>query len=329
RVNPVHADFPALPAEFSVSSGNHWHLGWPLSMPEARDLAQRRTTWTFKNRHPDEPWRSHFGMLRKICEMAMGSGWVFVHLFLVRPVGAVADPSYQTGVLLPDGCDRAVSFVAIMSTADEDLFESRPTPGMLRRLVQLFGRDPVWMEDVIEKKDWRQEPVVASDLQRINPVHADFPGLPAEFSESSGNHWHLGWPLSMPEARDLVHRYTPRAFEDRYPDEPWRLYNGILRRISQMARGTGWIFVHLFLVRPVGAVADPSYQTGVLLPDGCDRAVSFVAIMSTADEDLFESRPTPGMLRRLVQVFGRDPVWMEDVIEKKDWRQFYAADEMM
>ncbi|KAL1741618.1 hypothetical protein HDZ31DRAFT_45047, partial [Schizophyllum fasciatum] len=151
---------------------------------------------------------------------------------------------------------------------------------------------------------------------RVNPVHADFSALPAEFSESSGSHWHPGWPLSMPEAHDLV-------------TEPWRLHFGILLKICEMAMGTGWFFVQLLLVRPVDAVADPSYQTGVLLPDGCDRAVSFVAIMSTADEDLFESRPTPGMLGRLVQLSGRDPLWMEDVIEKKDWRQFNAADEMM
>lgn len=62
-------------------------------------------------------------------------------------------PEWESGVqLFPD--QHAVSFFMIISDQSPWLFTHRPYQSQLDYLTSMFGREPCWMKDAMEKDDF-------------------------------------------------------------------------------------------------------------------------------------------------------------------------------
>lgn len=124
----------------------------------------------------------------------------------------------------------------------------------------------------------------------------------------------------MEQVRSLAAVFRPNIFHHIEPDA--------LVMLAAVGGGamkiTGDHCIRHVFVKPTGTVDWPSgMESGMEALDGTG-AVSFFMVVSTASEYLFESRPSEDCVAKLVELFGRDPCWMEDAMKKEEWHGSYG-----
>lgn len=150
--------------------------------------------------------------------------------------------------------------------------------------------------------------------QRVHPEHAEIPALPARYSPTSDYYWHFGFPVSIAEVRAVLEEWAPSRVR-MYPTDDDQLMRDLLVMANRI-----WPLTKLFDVQPEEGSADNMQTIHETLDNR--RAVSFYSLMSTEKEH-FISRPVTKRVEALTTLFGKQPVWREDAIEKRIWADHY------
>ncbi|TRM59545.1 hypothetical protein BD626DRAFT_572504 [Schizophyllum amplum] len=157
-------------------------------------------------------------------------------------------------------------------------------------------------------------PKMPGFLQSAHPLQADIPELPAEHWTTPDYYWNYGWPMSMDELHAFQKAYTPRQLlADPSP-------TAAVAGVGSLVRiGTGWYGIRHIFVEPTETINGLS---GIATLDG-RPAVSFFMLVSTANEYYFRTRPSKKQMALMTRLFGKEPCWMKDAVEKKLWHEYY------
>ncbi|TRM59543.1 hypothetical protein BD626DRAFT_539269 [Schizophyllum amplum] len=158
-------------------------------------------------------------------------------------------------------------------------------------------------------------PKMPGFLQSSHPSQADIPELPAEHWTTPDHYWNYGWPMSMDEVHAFLEAHRPR-----------RLQSAPIFKLVAVGSfatiNSGWYGVRHVYVEPTESVNGLSE---LATPDG-RPGVSFFMLVSTASEYYFRTRPSKEQMAKLVELFGKEPCWMKDALEKKLWHEYYHFD---
>ncbi|TRM59548.1 hypothetical protein BD626DRAFT_507507 [Schizophyllum amplum] len=151
-------------------------------------------------------------------------------------------------------------------------------------------------------------------LQSYHSSQPDIPELPVEHRNTRDHYWNYGWPMSMEDVRAFLQVHRPRVLDNDGPT-----YFLLAAIGSHAAHTSDWFAIRHVLVEPMDTVNGLSE---ILTPDG-RPAVSFFMVVSTASEYYFQARPLKRHMAKLTELFGKEPIWMKDAVEKKLWHEFY------
>ncbi|KAL1703260.1 hypothetical protein EV121DRAFT_271194 [Schizophyllum commune] len=274
------------PAEerYSEDSEYYWYYGFALSLQEIRDLAQHHPPQTLET--PDGSTAPDLTLITGLLLFCMAkTGWDFISQVLVQPVPKNAD-IVQTLYPAPNG-QPTVFFFSVMATQD-DMLATRPSQVQIDELVKILKKEPEWREDAIPKSD------------ALLP-YSDY-------------YWHFGFTVSIAEVRSILGEWAPSRVR-MSPTDDADMMSCLLVVTSRI-----WPFTKLFDAQPEEGSADNVQSVLETLYDR--RAVSIYSLMSTETEH-FVSRPGSKELKALTALFGKQPVWREDAIEKEMWADYY------
>ncbi|KAL1705078.1 hypothetical protein EV121DRAFT_204446 [Schizophyllum commune] len=148
--------------------------------------------------------------------------------------------------------------------------------------------------------------------RRLDPSHADIPFVPEAHDTARHRYWHFGWPVSDEAVNEIIDRYTPDYLdEDRDVTDKYPHFNDLIEGLSGLKP------IRLVLVEPT---EDVSWQSP-LVSHG-RRAVTFMMIVSDCGGHFFRKRPTHEQMARLIRIFGKQPCWMMDALEKSQWHKY-------
>ncbi|KAL1677625.1 hypothetical protein EV122DRAFT_290899 [Schizophyllum commune] len=165
--------------------------------------------------------------------------------------------------------------------------------------------------NVTAKKDGRRRPRPEFH-KRLDPSHADIPFVPEAHDTARHRYWHFGWPVSDEAVNEIIDRYTPDYLdEDRDVTDKYPHFNDLIEGLSGLKP------IRLVLVEPT---EDVSWQSP-LVSHG-RRAVTFFMVVSDCGGHFFRKRPTKEQMARLVRIFGKQPCWMMDALEKSQWHKY-------
>ncbi|TRM59546.1 hypothetical protein BD626DRAFT_572505 [Schizophyllum amplum] len=162
-------------------------------------------------------------------------------------------------------------------------------------------------------------PKIPGFLQSAHPLQADIPELPAEHWTTPDFYWNYGWPMSMDEVHAFQRVYMPRHLLWQPNPSPVVAVAGVCTCVKTRS---GWYAVRHVFVEPTETV---NALSGIATLDG-RPGVSFFMLVSTANEYYFRTRPSKEQMAVLKRLFGKEPCWMKDAVEKKLWHEYYDHD---
>lgn len=122
--------------------------------------------------------------------------------------------------------------------------------------------------------------------------------------------------MSMPQCKQFLEKYRSTAPLD---DENDR---NVLPDVCACARKwSGWPGIRLVLVEPMGDTPLPEWESATRVYAD-QHAVSLFMIISTKNSWFYDHRPYQSELDTLTSMFGKEPRWMRDATEKKDFRMY-------
>ncbi|KAL1749113.1 hypothetical protein HDZ31DRAFT_59704 [Schizophyllum fasciatum] len=147
------------------------------------------------------------------------------------------------------------------------------------------------------------------------------PDPPADPDETS--YWHFGYPISLPNLRDLVQECFPEDYTAHMHDPSKWL--PIVEASASLT--SGWPHIrHVFVQGDVdmqGEEWQTSYEEPTSVPWVSGRVVSFYCFASTFDPWMMQVLPCGRHLEVYDNIFQEKPRWMKDAFTKENARDFY------
>ncbi|KAI5897563.1 uncharacterized protein SCHCODRAFT_02743934 [Schizophyllum commune H4-8] len=189
------------------------------------------------------------------------------------------------------------------------------------------------MSDANRDEDDEAEPQATSDVRSRAGTPVAKPASlrclahipePPEAAEAS-DVWHFGYPMTPREIGEFLDRY--RGGRERFGSYPDMWPEHVAAYASCK---TGWPGIrHVFVegvkdVPGIGDMTGPEWQTEFSLHrvDG-KREVTFLMICSTIATWFMAHKPWQEQLDELTRLFEKEPLWMKDVMPKREaWRLY-------